>query len=492
MQSLGYNLSPDTTCAFTGPGDQQNVDPMLAPLANNGGLTQTQTLMASSPAIDAGPLDCPPPALDQRGQARPKDGNGDSVARCDIGAFEADTQAGGTPAAPSNVSISNITDTSLNVNFQDNANNESGFELERGPAIAGPFALLTPIGVLPGQTTWYYTNSGLTVATQYCYRLRAKNGALYSAYSNIACGTTSGAANIPAAPSNVSLSNASDTAMNVNFLDNATNETAIEFERGTSVNGPFTLIISSGALAGTQTWYYPASGLTAGQQYCWRLRARNGSFVSPYSNTACAMTTNASLPPAVPSLLGLSNVTASSLNVNFQDNANNETGIEIERGNFTSGPFGLVVTSGVLSGTQTWYYPDSGLTSGTQYYYRLRARNGTIFSAYSQVICATAGGSGAIPAAPSNVSLSQVTSDSLHVNFQDNATNEDAIDLERGLSMGGPYVVIVSSAPLPGTATWYYPDSGLSPGAAHCYRLRARNGAGFSAYTSPVCATTLP
>ena len=58
-----------------------NADPLLGPLQNNGGPTDTQALGAGSPAIDAGdPATCS--ATDQRGVARPQ------RARCDIGAFE--------------------------------------------------------------------------------------------------------------------------------------------------------------------------------------------------------------------------------------------------------------------------------------------------------------------------------------------------------------------------------------------------------------------
>jgi predicted outer membrane repeat protein len=57
-------------------------DPMLAPLANNGGSTQTMALLSGSPAIDAGD-DANCPATDQRGVSRPQG------SKCDIGAYEA-------------------------------------------------------------------------------------------------------------------------------------------------------------------------------------------------------------------------------------------------------------------------------------------------------------------------------------------------------------------------------------------------------------------
>lgn len=80
--SAGHNVDSDNSCGLTAPGDRPAVDPMLGPLADNGGATETHALNDGSPAIDAGGADCPPPATDQRGTFRPQ---GD---RCDIGAFE--------------------------------------------------------------------------------------------------------------------------------------------------------------------------------------------------------------------------------------------------------------------------------------------------------------------------------------------------------------------------------------------------------------------
>jgi predicted outer membrane repeat protein len=90
--SQGYNLIGDGTgsTGFNAPGDQVGttanpIDPLVGPLADNGGASYTHALLSGSPAIDAGN---PAPAgsdnacsaTDQRGFGR--------VGRCDIGAFE--------------------------------------------------------------------------------------------------------------------------------------------------------------------------------------------------------------------------------------------------------------------------------------------------------------------------------------------------------------------------------------------------------------------
>jgi hypothetical protein len=79
--SLGHNLDSLDQCNFHAPGDLVNVNPLLGPLQDNGGPTQTFALRAGSPAIDAGENSgCP--STDARGVKRPQG------SACDIGAFE--------------------------------------------------------------------------------------------------------------------------------------------------------------------------------------------------------------------------------------------------------------------------------------------------------------------------------------------------------------------------------------------------------------------
>ena len=91
VRAQGYNLIETlSNCAFENPsvGDITGKDPVLGPLQSNGGSTQTQALLQTSPAIDAGrPTGCTdaagaPILTDQRGWRRP------IGARCDIGAVE--------------------------------------------------------------------------------------------------------------------------------------------------------------------------------------------------------------------------------------------------------------------------------------------------------------------------------------------------------------------------------------------------------------------
>jgi hypothetical protein len=83
----GHNIDLGNTCGFSAAnGSLVNTDPLLGPLADNGGPTQTMALLTGSPAINAGDDDTCAAALvnnlDQRGVSRPQGPH------CDIGAYE--------------------------------------------------------------------------------------------------------------------------------------------------------------------------------------------------------------------------------------------------------------------------------------------------------------------------------------------------------------------------------------------------------------------
>lgn len=95
---LVHGIDGNVVGQSDGNGGREGVDvaTAIAPLADNGGTTFTHALVSGSPAIDAGdpnfnPSSSDPPiTTDQRGDGfdRVIDGNGDGIARIDIGAFE--------------------------------------------------------------------------------------------------------------------------------------------------------------------------------------------------------------------------------------------------------------------------------------------------------------------------------------------------------------------------------------------------------------------
>jgi CSLREA domain-containing protein len=111
LNSEFYNLIGNNTgCgAFVPENDNEDlvgtgdapIDPLLGPLADNGGATETHYPLAGSPVLDggnptgalsasaAGEAAFACPAVDQLGQSRPFDATLNGTSRCDIGALEA-------------------------------------------------------------------------------------------------------------------------------------------------------------------------------------------------------------------------------------------------------------------------------------------------------------------------------------------------------------------------------------------------------------------
>jgi hypothetical protein len=88
------------------------------------------------------------------------------------------------------------------------------------------------------------------------------------------------------------------------------------------------------------------------------------------------------------------------------------------------------------------------------------------------------------PAAPSNLTVTAVDQHDIRLNWQDNSSNETGFEINNG-------VVSKSAGPNSTTYTW----GGLVPGTYMCFKIRAYNSAGDSAWdpnVSPyyVCTTT--
>lgn len=172
VSAYNHVRRPDN-CFFEGPGDTTINDPLLGPLADNGGPTRTHAILAGSVLIDsADPTGCRDDngltiVYDQRGPAYPRTVGG----RCDRGAYEYDASVPSPPNPPSNLVVIAVGDTSASLQWNDNSSNEDSFQIERAPAAAGPW---TQRGFVGANVTTF-TDTGLSPLTDYYYRVFARN-----------------------------------------------------------------------------------------------------------------------------------------------------------------------------------------------------------------------------------------------------------------------------------------------------------------------------
>jgi len=100
ITSMGHNIISDASGGLTGSGDLNSTNPLLGPLASNGGPTQTHAPLLGSPAINAVPLanltdaNGNPITTDQRGVSRPQGIAGD-IGSVEFNVFTITASAGG-------------------------------------------------------------------------------------------------------------------------------------------------------------------------------------------------------------------------------------------------------------------------------------------------------------------------------------------------------------------------------------------------------------
>jgi hypothetical protein len=181
-----------------------------------------------------------------------------------------------TPNPPGNLSAIGVSSNSIDLSWNDNSTDEDGFKIERSTDGIN-FNQIADVGI----DIISYTDIGLASGTTYHYRVRAYNAAGNSPYSNVVNATTT--QTVPAAPTFLSATALKKRKIQLNWTDNATNESGFKIER--SLNGTNWSQI---AQVGANVQTYTNSNLKAGTTYYYRVRAYNGSGNSGYSNTANA------------------------------------------------------------------------------------------------------------------------------------------------------------------------------------------------------------
>ena len=100
---------------------------------------------------------------------------------------------------------------------------------------------------------------------------------------------------------------------------------------------------------------------------------------------------------------------------------------------------------------------------------------------------------GYVPDTPILSPVTNPTQSSLQVNFVDVTWDETNIVVERSVGTGGPWSVFNFGILNAGNSvgSWYWTNSGLARTTNYCYRMKATNAKGGSAYSPTACGMTL-
>lgn len=217
------------------------------------------------------------------------------------------------------------------------------------------------------------------------------------------------------------------------------------------------------------------SGFTPGSSYSYRVAARNGVLMSPFSSELTVLLA----APAAPAGVTAAKQGSQQIVVQWAD-ATNESGYQIDRKIGANGTWSQIATP---AAGQT-SYTSTGLTPGTQYFYRVRAINAFGSSPNSAEVNATT--DPVPPSAPSYLQASASNSFTVYVSWG-SVSYEEKFILERQQGSSGVWTEIAT----PVADSTGYSDTGVQPLTAYSYRIKAVNSAGESAY-SPVANVTTP
>jgi Galactose oxidase-like, Early set domain/Fibronectin type III domain/Galactose oxidase, central domain len=179
------------------------------------------------------------------------------------------------PAAPTELSATAASSSQINLTWADNASNESGFRIER----SADGATFTEIGVVTSSVTTY-SDTLLSAATQYWYRVRAYNAAGPSAFAGPTSATTMSGlpSQPPSAPTGLVASRQSG-GITLTWTDTSNNETRFSIERS-----PDGQAFSEIASVNENVSTYVDTGPGSSKFVFYRVRAFNQAGNSAYSN----------------------------------------------------------------------------------------------------------------------------------------------------------------------------------------------------------------
>ena len=412
----------------------------------------------------------------------------------------------------------------VNISWTDNSNNETNFEIERSATgIGGTYSLIVTVAA----NTTSYNDVIVNSSSEYCYRVRAINVAGSSAYSSPSCATTPAEGNyalsLGSSNAYVTFGTASslgtstftleawvnktgtgvttgtgtggltaalpiitkgrgeaETPANLNMnyflgIDN-TGKLAADFEdKATGLNHPVTGV----ATLSNNTWYHIAAtydGTT------WKLYL-NGNLDRELI-VGAFLPENTSIQHAALGSALTSTGVAAGFFAGIIDEAriwSYAKTIEQIRSDINlqiiTNQTGLLARWGLNEVTGTVVHSNAGTSV-----------NGTLTGTGSSWVTPGApfNFSFTPPMAPSALTASAPSAYLVNLSWTDNSNNETNFEIERSTTgISGTYTSLATV----GANVTSYGDGTVTISNEYCYRVRAINSFGNSAYSDPACAT---
>jgi len=183
------------------------------------------------------------------------------------------------------------------------------------------------------------------------------------------------------------------------------------------------------------------------------------------------------LPPAPPTDLHTTAVTASQVDLAWTDHSTVENGFSIERKTGATGTWAEIGTVG----PNVTAFTDPGRTEGTAYVYRVRAFNAIGNSAYSNELSVLTR-----PAAPTGLTATAINERRVNLSWTDHSASETGFRVERKINAGDPWTAVGTVA----ANVTAFADTHVLESTTYTYHVLAFNSGGDSAPSNEASATT--
>lgn len=336
------------------------------------------------------------------------------------------------PVAPTGLNAAAVSASQINLSWVDQAGNETGYRVQRSANGSSGWSTIAT----KSANSISHSDTGLAASTEYFYRVAAFNSAGDSAYTANASATTD--APPPYIDYVAQGSSTSEGSANGSYTathaDDASVQTVTEAQSGGNPRNrrsslthtwTFNIVAGNSTTLSANAW---SSGSSDGDnfQFQWSSDGSNFSNAFVVSSTSSGNTQNAALPgglggtvyvrvidtdntagnsnvdsvsvdhlsirvdntpvapPVAPSALAATAVAYNQVNLNWSDNASDETGYELQRAT-GGGSYSTIATLNANAAA----YSDTTVSELSSYNYRVRAVKGTSQSTFSNIASAT-------------------------------------------------------------------------------------------------------
>ncbi|MBI5508600.1 MAG: hypothetical protein HY903_07595 [Deltaproteobacteria bacterium] len=336
--------------------------------------------------------------------------------------YSGQAEAVTTVAGPTNVAVTPVGTTRIDLTWTDNTATESEYRIERCEAAA--CSAFAPVATL-GANSWRYSDTGVCAATTYRYRVVAAR-TVTTTWTVTSAPSADVSLPAIAAPTTLVATAVTESEISLAWSDTNADESYVEIQRCRAGDCP---AFGQLTTVGTNIVTYRDTDLEVSTSYTYRVRSVKAAacgWTTAFSNEAAATT----LTPPAPSALRATPVNTTTVNLEWVDRTGAETVFTVQR--CAGDPCAVDAAGNVVlaAAANTQLLVDTGVCAGTTYHYWIRAEKNTAptwLTAWTGPVTVTT----PVPTVPSALVATRANESNIGLAWVDTNSDESGFTLER-------------------------------------------------------------